>query len=924
MKDYLSKLLNLILPFDSNDANAQLTALDNALAIIEFTPDGKILRANQNFLTTMGYNEAEIVSKHHSIFVPDTERNTQEYKAFWVELSQGKFKQGEFYRLGKNAQGVWIQATYNPIKDERGKVQKVIKFASDITAQKRQNMEYQEQINAISRAQAVIHFAIDGTIQWANNNFLQAMGYSLEEIKGKHHRIFVEPNYANSEEYGQFWHKLGKGEFASAEYRRFGKGGKEVWIQATYNPIRDETGKPVKVVKYATDITRQKQQNADYQGQLKAISLSQAVIEFDLDGHVLKANDNFLSAMGYQLNEIQGKHHRIFVSKQDQQSSAYETFWKELKAGHFQSGEYHRLNKLGKDVYIQASYNPIFNANGNPVKIVKYATDITKQKLKNADYEGQISAIGKSQAVIEFDMDGTIIHANPVFLSAMGYKLQEIVGKHHRMFVATGEASKNEYQQFWQKLNQGEFQAGEFKRITKSGQDIWIQASYNPIFDLNGKPIKVVKYATDITEQKLQNANYQGQIEAIRKAQAVIEFDMDGTIQTANQHFLDAMGYTLDEIQGKHHSLFVTPELKNSQDYKAFWKRLNEGNFEADEYERIGKGGRSVFIQATYNPILNADGVPYKVVKFCTDITGRVRAIEATSKALQSLSEGQLDCAINIEFIDQFQELKDAINSTLKKLRDTVEEINLSADTVASAANEIRLGNEDLSARTEQQASSLEETAASMEELTSAVRENASLSKEVSIEAEQTMQKAQDGTEVVNKAVKSMTEINQASKKINDIIGVIDEIAFQTNLLALNAAVEAARAGEDGRGFSVVANEVRSLAQRSAGAAKEIKTLITSTVSKVDEGSQLVEESGKTLVDIQAAVTNVSHMISQISAASNEQSRGILEANEAITSMDNMTQQNAALVEEATAASQSLTDQANKMKALLAFFKLNR
>ncbi|XOV79791.1 MAG: PAS domain-containing protein [Aestuariibacter sp.] len=1030
---------------ENNEAKAKIAALDRSLAIIEFDPSGNILDANDNFLNVMGYSHAEVVGHHHSMFLSQQEQGSSEYQIFWQKLRDGEFQQGEFHRLAKDGSDVWIQATYNPVLDDQGRVLKVIKFASDVTAQKLQNFAYEEQINAISRSQAVIHFNIDGTILWANDNFLNTMGYRLSEIKGKHHRIFlteedagseayrsfwqklqqgkfqtgefkrqgkdrevwiqasynpindthgkpvkvvkfasditeekqrnsnnqgkieainksqaviefnmdgtiitandnflstmgykldeiegqhhrifVEPGYAESNEYQQFWQSLRNGKFASAEYRRFAKDGQEVWIQAIYNPILDDKGIPVKVMKIATDITKQKQENADYEGQLRAISLSQAVIEFDLDGHILSANDNFLNAMGYTLDEVKGKHHRIFVAPEERDTSNYKSFWQALKSGKFQSGEYRRIGKQGQDVYIQASYNPILNAAGKPVKVVKYASDITEEKQRNADYQGQINAISKSQAVIEFNMDGTIITANEAFLSRMGYTLEEVKGQHHRMFIDSKSTPENDYRQFWAKLNEGQFQAGEYKRVAKSGEDVWIQASYNPIMDLRNRPVKVVKYATDVTEQKIRNANYQGQIEAIHKSQAVIEFNMDGIIRSANQHFLDAMGYRMDEIEGKHHKIFVSAEYANSPEYQQFWQSLNEGQFASGEYHRIGNGGHSVYIQATYNPILDANGTPYKVVKFCTDITGRVIAIDAASQSLKALASGDLDCAIEVEFISQFEELKEAINNTVYQLRQTVETINDSAEQVAAASNEIRLGNEDLSSRTEQQASSLEETAASMEELTSTVQANSNLSRDANKEAYQAKVQAENGADVVNKAVTSMEEINVASQKIHDIIGVIDEIAFQTNLLALNAAVEAARAGEEGRGFAVVANEVRSLAQRSAGAAKEIKALINSTVSKVEEGSKLVGDSGKTLAEIEAAISKVSEMVNQISEASKEQSAGIQEANEAITNMDTMTQQNAALVEEASAASQSLTDQANAMKQQLAFFTLRK
>ncbi len=364
----------------------------------------------------------------------------------------------------------------------------------------------------------------------------------------------------------------------------------------------------------------------EFEAKLTALGKSQAVIEFNMDGTILTANENFLNALGYTLAEIQGKHHRMFVTPEDRDSAAYAKFWADLNRGNYQAAEYKRLGKGGREVWIQASYNPILDRSGKPFKVVKFATDITKQKLQNADYAGQIDAIGKSQAVIEFNMDGTILTANENFLDTVGYTLAEIQGKHHRMFVAPADRDSAAYAKFWADLNRGIYQAAEYKRLGKGGREVWIQASYNPILDLNGKPFKVVKFATDITDQKLRNADYAGQIDAIGKSQAVIEFNMDGTIIGANENFLNALGYSLDEIQGKHHRMFVTAEDRDSVAYTQFWADLNRGNYQAAEYKRLGKGGKEIWIQASYNPILDLNGKPFKVVKFATDVTQQVIA----------------------------------------------------------------------------------------------------------------------------------------------------------------------------------------------------------------------------------------------------------------------------------------------------------
>ena len=666
---------------------------------------------------------------------------------------------------------------------------------------------------------------------------------------------------------------------------------------------------------------------SDLAARLQAIDTVQAVIEFKLDGTIITANGNFLKAVGYSLGEIQGQHHRMFCDPAYASSREYQAFWQKLNRGEFDSGQYRRLGKGGKDIWIQASYNPIMDATGKAYKVVKFAIDITAEKNRNAEFEGKLNAINKAQAAIEFNLDGTIITANENFLKTVGYSLGEIQGQHHRMFCDPGYTSSGEYMAFWQKLNRGEFDAGQYRRLGKGGKEVWIQASYNPILDANGKVYKVVKFATDITEQKMRSAEFEGKLNAINKAQAAIEFNLDGTIITANDNFLNCLGYRLDEVRGQHHRMFCDAAYTSSGEYMAFWQKLNRGEFDSGQYRRLGKGGKEIWIQASYNPILDANGKVYKVVKFATDITAQKRAqfeLEAcmaeAQKSLKALAEGDLTQAVQGTYQGELEKIKVSINEALANLTQTITTVREAVEAVTNGSEEISKGNEDLSQRTSEQASALEETSASMEEMTSTVKQNADNAKQANQLAITARDTADKGGSVTKKAVDAMGEINKSSKKIADIITVIDEIAFQTNLLALNAAVEAARAGEHGRGFAVVAAEVRNLAQRSATAAKEIKGLINESIQRVNDGSDLVNQSGKTLEEIVSSVKRVTDIIAEITAASQEQASGIDQVNKAIMSMDETTQQNAALVEETTSAAQSMKEQAKELMRQVSSF----
>jgi len=453
----------------------------------------------------------------------------------------------------------------------------------------------------------------------------------------------------------------------------------------------------------------------------------------------------------------------------------------------------------------------------------------------------------------------------------------------------------------------------------------------------------VAKMQESLKEASIKALDSIARIDAINSAQAVIEFEMDGTVVTANDIFLKATGYRLDEVKGKNHSMFVEPGYRQSAEYKEFWDALRRGENQVSQCKRIGANGREIWLQASYNTLYQ-DGKPYKVIKYATDVTDQARmkkglddatlqqarakqvlddAVTETQAVVQSAIAGNLVSRIPLQGkTGEIAELCQGINALLEATMTLITSVRAAAEQVQSGAQEISRGNTDLSQRTEHQASSLEETAASMEEMTAAVKNNADNAAQANQLALAARDQAEQGGAVVQSAVRAMSEINGSSKKISDIIGVIDDIAFQTNLLALNAAVEAARAGEQGRGFAVVASEVRNLASRSAAAAKEIKGLIQESVSKVEDGTKLVDASGKVLQDIVSGVKKVTDVVAEIAASSQEQASGIEQVNKAVMSMDEGTQQNAALVEQATAAAQSLNEQAANLTQMIARFQI--
>lgn len=545
-------------------------------------------------------------------------------------------------------------------------------------------------------------------------------------------------------------------------------------------------------------------------------------------------------------------------------------------------------------------------------------------KTGHAAPQQVLDALSRSLAIIEFSPKGDILTANENFCHAMGYALAEIRGRHHSLFVDPEEVKGSGYAAFWQKLAHGEFDAREYRRLGKGGREVWIQASYNPVKDRSGRVIKVVKVAADITADKLRALDFEARMTALSRAQAVIEFSPDGEIATANENFLNAMGYELAEIVGKRHSLFVEAAYAQSAEYREFWRRLNAGEFISAEFKRIGKAGREVWIQASYNPVFDLTGRVCKVVKFATDVTSRVRAVNEIGKGLSRLAQSDLTYTIDERFEAAFEPLRNDYNTAATTLCQAMAGVGGATQAVTAGAEEIARASDDLSRRTEQQAASLEETAAALDEITATVKRSAESARSATEAASAARDDAARSGDVMRDGVEAMAQIEASSREITQIISVIDEIAFQTNLLALNAGVEAARAGEAGRGFAVVASEVRALAQRSAQAAKEIKTLISNSSDQVERGVRLVGETGEALSGIVTKVTEIDRLISEIARSSQEQATGLSEVNTAVNQMDQVTQQNAAMVEEATAASAQLKREAVDLASLVSSFRTDQ
>ena len=735
--------------------------------------------------------------------------------------------------------------------------QSITTISDEAETLRRQQVDYAGQVAAIGKAQAVIEFNMDGTVITANDLFLEATGYRLDEIKGQHHRMFVEKDFGETAEYRDFWDRLNRGEYDTKVYKRIGKGGREVWLRASYNPILDTDGKPFKVVKYATDITLQRQENIINQHiKMATDGVRTNIMMVDADYAVIYMNKSMQDMIRAREAEL----------KTDLRSLDFNNpLGASINAFHKDPSRLHKIlddSGMASENHIEVGgiefdlvISRIMDDNDRPVATVIEWEDVTvemaraeeQQRIANENQRIRIALDNASTNMMVADKDFNIVYMNNVLQKMMreaeadlrkdlpNFDASRIIGSNIDIF------HKNPAHQ-----------RGMLQNLTKTVEADIKVASYdfnlivNPVDDENGERLGTVVEWKDMTDE------------------LAIEAEIDEVVKAT--------------LAGD------------------FTKRVSTD----------GKQGFMLNLARNINEIGTT-------TRTATDDMAWIMA---------QLAKGDLTEKIKTDYQGTFDLLKNSSNKTVDRLTEIVTQVNQSAGEVASASAELSTGSDDLSRRTEAQASALEETAASMEQLAVTVKQNADNARDANKLADKSREMAVNGGAVAKEAVDAMGVIEKSSQQVSDIIGVIDDLAFQTNLLALNAAVEAARAGEAGKGFAVVAEEVRTLAQRSAQASNEIKSLITSSNSQVKNGVELVNNAGTVLGDIMDSISRVATIVSEIAGASSEQAQGIDEVNVAIAEMDDMTQQNSSLVEESTAAARLLERQATEMQRLMSFFNV--
>lgn len=779
--------------------------------------------------------------------------------------------------------------------------------------------EVEALLKAISKSSAMIEFSMDGKVIWANQNFLDTMGYELSEIVGKHHKMFCDSKLVATEEYKKFWQGLNAGKYDSGIFERTTRDGQTKWLQASYNPLLDEKGKPYKVLKIASDITSQKEielqaqqvteemkaqeeelrQNMeemqatqeelvkkmaegdalrrDLDARMNALNAASILSESDEFGNITFVNDKFCQMAKYTREEVMGKPHNI-LRHPSNPKSLYKDMWDTIKAGKVFQGTYPNKAKDGSDYWVEATLAPVLDENGKAVKYIGVRFDVTETMMqkeamlqKEAEMTGILNALNGSYATIEFDPYGNILSANDNFLAATGYQLSEIKGKHHRIFCDSVYTNSVEYKTFWQELAVGRTQKGDFKRRTKDGKELWLTAAYTPVLDKDGNVVKILKIASDNTSfvigfqaaTSLINEIKNGNFNAVADTKGV---KLEGDVAKVNQ---DLVGLQT-----------MLKEVINEVN-----RVVNLAGKEGQLRERLnitGLAGSWGELTDSLNELLESISEP----------------ILEINKIVANLSMGNLTQRFEKSCRGDIKEMGNALNLAIFNINKILKEIEKSSFTVASSSMQMMKKSDSMTKNTTEVSAAIQQMASGAQEQAMRTDESSKLvegilksandmgdkAETINTSAQKGQQSCLTGLKVIKDVVGSMSDIAASaettsnsvevlanrSEDISRTLNVITDIASQTNLLALNAAIEAARAGDAGRGFAVVAEEIRKLAEDSRKSAVDIDRVIKDVQKDINSAGKAIDKMRGSVTNGNSASKEAESVFQEINVSSAE------------------------------------------------------
>lgn len=764
---------------ESGPADSGLFAgMDDYIGVIEYNAEGKVTKANDRAETALEYFGGDLVGRGHDTLWPEAIVSTPEYVDFWEKLRQGRIVEGCQLHVTSEGSEIWLQSTYVPIRDDSGMLQTVKQCMMDVNDEMSSADRNARFVAAVREGMDIAEYDPEGHFLDATESQCARLGVARNELIGRAISRTLDPEFQRGKEYTEAWNSARDGKPVTLDLHRVTDEGQGFWTRGALVPVLDDAGRTKHIIEVSFNIDAERRQLDNLELRYGILERNLGIIDIAANGRITAANKRYCIMTNLYEEHLVDKEYKNFVPADVLQSAAHRDFWERATSGETVTGQFRRLGADGQEVWLQSTYAPLRRRADERVRqMMCFSRDITEQKQLEAESRGKVQAFEKAVCVAEFNPDGTLAAATPNYLKLFDYTWEEAKGRAHETFCPPEMAKSDSHSVLWRRLREGEHITTEDRRVANGGRDLWLNMNYAPIRDQLGNVVRIIEFARDVTSARKAEHILTHKVRAADAVFGAIEFDGEGNILDVNEGMLRILGFSKRELVGQHHSVMCSSEQIASQEYRDFWIALGKGEARSDFFKMKGRFDREIVVQGHYAPIPDLLGSVSGCMFYAMEVTDftnfRDKSLDVTSTTLTQLN-GLMEAQTWSR--EAFGDLADLLTSS----RGTVEE----------------------------------------------------------------------GEQVLNSGINEFREVTQGIDVIQETVSTISEIATQTNLLAFNAAIEAARVGEKGEGFSIVADEVRRLAERNSASAKEILSQIKVISERMDMGtgsSRTVAESIKTI-----------------------------------------------------------------------------
>lgn len=672
-----------------------LATVKASVGLIVYDMDGNVLSMNERAQSAMEDYGEELIGRNLDSIWLGNYCQSEEYFAMWEKLRLGRVVEGRYRHITAVQSEVSFQCTLAPVKDASGHTTCIVQMLQDVSLDTFNAKTALERAGALWAGVAVCELDIDGHVTSISQRMAEILDYAADDCIGKHDSTFCDKEFVRGLPFQKAWEAVLEGKTQRLMIRQRSKAQRVIWLLSTLIPVKDAEGKVFKIMKVAEEVTELNESFQDASALLQASDRMVGRVEMDVAGTITKVNKPFEQAFKIAAAEAIGKEHKEFCQLEFVESALYRDLWDKIRAGETVEDQYEMRRNHGDPIWIRASFCPVFTPSGTIWKVVMFFVNISNSILREAQVKSRQLAVEKSLYVIEYDLDGKILHANGRFLEASGFTMEALNSMTFDGLCADLPKEVDSVQKIFSRAKLGTNHIGDYRRKSASGQNMWLSGSYSAVRDAQGKISRIIQYAVDVSPQVIESHSARFELAAVTQAQAIVEFDLNGYILSANEVFLKTFGYTIREVGGQHHSMFCSPEYIRSKEYRGFWIDRANGEYFSGIVQRVGRFDRQVTLKANYSPVHDIDGKVVRIVKCAIDVSDQTAVEQLTgvnaAKIFADLNAGkQIGDIIkrgSQSLLDGTKTAKTITSEGQKTLKRSLETFTGAATSVVAAAN---------------------------------------------------------------------------------------------------------------------------------------------------------------------------------------------------------------------------------------------